>query len=102
MRNRISSLFFIAFSASVFGANVESKSDAGRFAISLAGACELMKDRGMSGAMVSDSLIKQQGMEKESADLLVSYSTQWLTKNPGKPCEQVYVDMIDNLEHGQQ
>ncbi|WP_313327811.1 hypothetical protein [Enterobacter oligotrophicus] len=98
MKCKILALFILAFSTNTFSASLESKSDAGKFAISLAGACELMKNNGMSGSELSDSLTNQQGMDKESADLLASYSTQWLAKNPGKPCQQVYVDMIDNLE----
>jgi hypothetical protein len=98
MKCKILALFILAFSTNAFSASLESKSDAGKFAISLAGACELMKNNGMSGTELSDSLARQQGMDKESADLLTSYSTQWLAKNPGKPCQQVYVDMIDNLE----
>lgn len=99
MKCKILALLILAFSTNTFSASLESKSDAGKFAISLAGACELMKNNGMSGAELSGSLTKQQGMDKESADLLASYSAQWLAKNPDKSCQQVYVDMIDNLEN---
>lgn len=76
---------------------VESKSDEGAFAISLAGACELMKDRGLTADKLKNALVNQQGMNSESADLLVSYSSQWIAKNPGKSCDQVYIDIIDEL-----
>jgi len=76
---------------------VESKSDEGAFAISLAGACELMKDRGFTADKLKSALVNQQGMNSESADLLVSYSSQWIAKNPGKSCDQVYIDIIDEL-----
>ncbi|WAH52625.1 hypothetical protein LMA04_00755 [Pseudescherichia vulneris] len=95
MKLKIIFLLVTLISTNAISSDLDAKSEAGTFAISLAGACELMKNRGVSGEDLSNSL--QQTMDKESADLLVKYSTNWLDKNPNKPCGQVYVDIIDKL-----
>lgn len=97
MKSTIAVLIFGSLPYLATASPVESKSDEGAFAISLAGACELIKDRGLTADELKSNLVNQQGMNNESADLLVSYSSQWIAKNPGKSCEQVYIDVIDEL-----
>jgi len=79
-------------------AGLEAKSDAGTFALSIAGGCELIKNRGYTPEKMRDALIKEHGMDANSATDIVNYSSAWIAKNPGKPCEQIYIDMIDKLE----
>lgn len=83
------------FASSVNASSIEAKTDAGRYAISVVLACTLIKDRGYTGDSLKKGLIEQNNMDEESATNLASNSVAWVSNNPGKDCQQLYVNMID-------
>lgn len=85
----------ILFASSVNASSIESKTDAGTYAISVVLACTLIKDRGYTGDSLKKGLIEQTDMDEESATNLANNTVAWVSKNPGKDCQQLYVNMID-------
>lgn len=95
MKNLVILIASSLLATSVNASSIEAKTDAGTYAISVVLSCTLIKERGYTGESLKKGLVEQTHMDEESAANLANNAAAWVARNPGKDCQQLYVNMID-------